>query len=79
MHLEHLDKRDRLRTWGGFFKGLLSIVPVLFFIYGVWYFAEHGDEMLEKIAKAAAEQAAAATSQGASGFMQQLQNNFMVK
>lgn len=74
LHLEHLDKRDRLRTWGGLVKGLVSIVPVLAFIYGLWYFSQNGDAFLEKIAKTAAEQAAAVTTQGTNSIMEQLKN-----
>ena len=78
VHLKNLDRRDRLRTWGGFFRGLLSLIPAIAFIYGVWYFYQHGDEVMAKIAKVAAEQAMEATTNGANGIMKQLQN-FQVK
>lgn len=77
-HLERMDRRDRMRTWGSFVKGMISIVPMLAFIYGLWYFSQNGDAVLEKIAKTAAEQAAAVTTQSADGIMQQLKN-FTVK
>lgn len=73
-HLERMDRRDRLRTWGSFFKGLISIVPVLAFIWGAWYFSQHGDEIMGKIAKQAAEQAAAVTQQGTHSILDQIKN-----
>jgi hypothetical protein len=73
-HLERMDKRDRMRTWGSFFKGLLSIIPVIAFIWGAWYFSQHGDEILAKIAKQAAEQAAEVTRQGTNSLFDQIKN-----
>ncbi|MDP7069531.1 MAG: hypothetical protein QF815_03305 [Candidatus Peribacteraceae bacterium] len=73
-HLARMDKRDRLRMWGGFFKGLIALIPAIAFIYGMYYFYQHGDEVMAKIAKVAAEQAMEATTKGTNGLMQQLQN-----
>lgn len=73
-HLERMDKRDRLRTWGSFFKGMISIIPVLAFIFGLWYFSQHGDEIMAKIARQAAEQAAAVTKEGADSFFDKFKN-----
>ena len=69
-----MDKRDRLRTWGGFLKGIISIIPVAVFIFGLWYFSQHGDEIMAKIARQAAEQAAAVTKEGAGSFFDQFKN-----
>ena len=93
LHLRRMDRRDRLRTWGGFFKGVIGILPVLAFIYGAWYMYEHGDEVLAQIAKEAAQQAAAVTQGTAENLMEQidptdpglmqklqeLQQNFLVR
>lgn len=73
-HLERMDKRDRIRTWGSFFKGLMSIIPAIAFIWGAWYFSQHGDEIMAKIARQAAEQAAAVTKQGTNSFFDQIKN-----
>jgi len=73
-HLERIDKRDRLRTWGSFAKGMISIIPVIAFIFGLWYFSQHGDEIMAKIARQAAEQAAAVTKEGADSFFDKFKN-----
>ncbi|MAE68682.1 MAG: hypothetical protein QF793_01300 [Candidatus Peribacteraceae bacterium] len=77
-HLENIDRRDKLRMRAGFIKGIIAIVPGIVFIIGLWYFYNHGDEIMAKIAKTAAEQAMEATKNGTNGLMQQLQN-FQVK
>ncbi len=72
--LHRMDRRDRLRAWGGFLRGMLSLIPILAFVLGSWYFYQHGDELMVKIAKTAAEQASEVTKQGTESMMEQLQN-----
>lgn len=79
MHLERMDKRDRMRMIGGFFKGLISIIPVIAFIVGAWYFYQNGDEIMTDIARKAAEQAAEVTKQGTQGILEQIQGSFQVE
>ena len=73
-HLQNLDRRDRLRTWGGFFRGIIGLIPAIAFLWGIWYFYQHGDEVLAKIAKEAATQAAEVTRMGSEGIFDQLKN-----
>jgi len=63
VHLQNLDRRDRLRTWGGFFRGIISILPVLVFLYAAWYTTQHFNEILQTIASETAKQTAAAAAQ----------------
>ena len=56
-YLERMDKRDRLRTIGGFVRSLLGMIPLLLTLWGVWYMFSHGDEILQKITEQAAHQA----------------------
>jgi hypothetical protein len=72
-HLARMDRRDRLRTIGGFFRGLLGLIPIIILLGSVWYAYQYGDELLAKITKQAAEQAAAATQQGAGNLMEKLE------
>lgn len=76
MHLERMDKRDRIRMVGSTLKGLISLIPVLAFIWGAWYFYENGDAIMTDIARKAAEQAAAVTKQGTQGILEQIQGSF---
>jgi len=78
-HLANLDRRDRLRTWGGFFKGIIALIPMLIFIYSMWYFYQHGDELLKKIARQAATQAAEVTKEDSQGLLKQLQDSLQPK
>ncbi len=56
-HIERMNKRDRLRTVGAFFKNIITLIPVVLFIYGAWYLAQHWEEIITDIATKSAEQA----------------------
>ncbi|HAI98345.1 TPA: hypothetical protein DCL30_02240 [Candidatus Peribacteria bacterium] len=71
LHLRHLDSRDRLRTIGGFFRGLLSLIPIIVLLASIWYVYEYGDQLLEKIAEQAAIQAEAVTKKGSDSLLNQ--------
>lgn len=75
-HLERLDRRDRIRMWGGFVHSLLAIVPLLFFLWSAWYLYEHGDELMKKIAAQAAQNAAEYSGQSYDDAVKQIQNFF---
>lgn len=63
-YLDRMNRRDRLRTWGGFVRALISLIPMAVFLYGTWYSVTHMDEIIQTITSAAAKQAASFT-QGA--------------
>jgi cadmium resistance protein CadD (predicted permease) len=71
--LRRMDKRDRLRIWGGFFRGLLGLIPLAVMLFSVWYVYEHGDELLQKITQQAAKEAAAMTSDSAQDILKQFE------
>lgn len=56
-HLARMDKRDRLRTWGGFVRALIGLIPIILLVLSTWYFYKHSDELLQKITREAAKQA----------------------
>ncbi|MEK7218714.1 MAG: hypothetical protein AAB728_04585 [Patescibacteria group bacterium] len=60
-HLERMDRRDRLRMWGGFFRGLIALIPILIFLFATWYSIRHMDEIIQKVTSEAAKQAASFT------------------
>lgn len=72
-HLRRMDKRDRLRTLGGFFRGILGLIPIVALLLSIWYVFEYGDELLQKITQQAAKEAAAMTGDSAGELMKQIE------
>jgi hypothetical protein len=77
-HLRTMDARDRLRTWGGFVRSLIAIIPVIFLLWSVWYFAAHGTEFMKMIADTAASSAAEATKNQGQGLYEQMMKQYSV-
>jgi|GEM_PF-1851867 len=67
--LRHINRRERLRTAGGIVRFLISIIPIAIMLFGLWYAYRYTDELLNKVAQAAARQAAAATQQNAAAML----------
>lgn len=78
LHLERLDKRDKLRTVGGFFKFLISLIPILLILGSGWYFLQHSAEIMKAIANQAASSAAEYTKNQSSGFYEQMMKQYAV-
>lgn len=74
-HMENMDKRDRLRTWGSTLKGILSLIPMILFLYSAWYLYQHGDEVLSQIASEAAKQAAKVTQDSTNSLLEGIDLN----
>ena len=72
-YLERMDRRDRWRTYGGFVRGLLGILPLLILLGSLWYTYTHLNELLGKVAGEAAKQAAHYTQESSGDFMKQVQ------
>ncbi|MEK7563295.1 MAG: hypothetical protein AAB544_02790 [Patescibacteria group bacterium] len=72
--LEHMNKRDKMRTWGGFVRSIIHFIPLIILIWSVWFTYAHWDEMLLEISRSAAEQSAAMMQRTGSGWSQQFQN-----
>jgi len=73
MLMHAMNRRDRLRTMGGFFRGLISIIPIAILAWSTWYFIAHGEELMNRITKQAAEQAQQSVQLDGS-FMEQLES-----
>ena len=74
LHLRRMDKRDRVRMWGSFVRGIIGILPVVVFLYGAWFFYQNGEDFMQKMIDASAKQAAEVLSNGAGGFFEQFRN-----
>ena len=75
-HLRRMDARDRLRTWGGFVRGIIAIIPLILLLWSAWYFVEHGAEMMKMIADTAASSAAEYTKSQGTGMYEQFMNQY---
>jgi hypothetical protein len=76
MHLRRIDARDKLRTWGGFVRGIISLVPLILLLWSSWYFYKHGAELMKMIANQAASSAAEYTKNQSSGMLDQFMNQY---
>ena len=61
--LYRMDKRDRMRTWGGLVRSAISILPMLLVLWSALYFYMHGNELIQKISDQAVKSAAAYNQQ----------------
>jgi ATP-dependent Zn protease len=77
-HLRKLDNRDRWRTIGGFFKFLISVIPVILLLWSAWYFVQHGDEIMKQIANTAASSAADYTKQNTKSLYDDIMNKYNI-
>jgi hypothetical protein len=75
-HLRRMDQRDKLRLWGGTVRSLIAIVPVLVFLWSIWYFANNADEIMKKIADEAASSAAKYSQQQGQGVLDELMKKY---
>lgn len=73
VYLHHMDRRDRLRTAGGFIRGIIALVPLALFLWSAWYFYEHGDELMKQMTEQAAKSAAEYSQDQAGSLMEQLE------
>jgi len=48
-YLHRMDRRDHWRTIGGFFRGVLTLVPIFIFVASAWYFYAHGTEFMQQL------------------------------
>ena len=71
-----MDRRDRWRTVGGFFRSLIAIIPVILLLWSAWYFVQHGAELMKMIANQAASSAAEYTKGQSQGMLDQFMNQY---
>ncbi len=76
LHLERMDRRDRMRMWGGYFHSALTIIPMIFFIWSTWYLYTHFDDIMGAMMQQAAGRAAESTGQSYDDVMKQIREAF---
>jgi hypothetical protein len=75
-HLERMDKRDRLRTIGGFIRTLIAVIPIVLLLWSAWYFVDHGADLMKMVADQAAKSAAQYTKTQSNGMLDQLMKQY---
>lgn len=78
VHLRRMDARDKLRTWGGFVRGIIAIVPLILLLWSAWYFAQHGAELMKMVADTAASSAAEYTKGQGQSMVDELMKQYSV-
>jgi hypothetical protein len=68
-HLARMDRRDRLRTFGGFIRGLLGLIPLILLLLSTWYFYKHSAEIMQQVTEQSAKAAAKYTQSGSEALM----------
>ena len=75
-YLQRMDRRDKWRTIGGFFRTLISFIPVVVLLWSVWYVVEHGSELMTMIIKQTASATAEATKGSGQGMLDELMKQY---
>lgn len=75
-YLERMDRRDKWRLWGGYVHSLLTLIPMLFFIWSTWYLYAHFDEIMGSMMRQAGANAAVSTGQSYEDVMRQIREAF---
>ncbi len=55
-HMEKTERRERLRTVGGYIRTTIAILPIIVFLLTAWYAYSNAGELLQKITTEAARQ-----------------------
>lgn len=75
-YLERMNKRDRWRTIGGFFRSLIALIPLILLLWSTWYFLEHSEEIMTKIIEQTAQAASKQTQTMNENLVQELLKNY---
>lgn len=63
-YLHRMDRRDHWRTIGGFFHGLITLIPIIIFLLSAWYFLLHGTQIIQQITDMSVKSMAGYSQQG---------------
>lgn len=78
-HLEKMDRRDRTRMIASYFRTMIWLGSVLFFVWSTWYLIAKGPELMTEMTKMMMEQSmgiggSSSTEQDDGGFMKFLED-----
>lgn len=63
-YLHQMNRRDKLRTVGAFIHGIITVIPIIIFVFSAWYFYAHGTEVLKTLTDMSVKSAASYSQQG---------------
>lgn len=78
-YMHRMDRRDKLRTFGGFVGGLLRLIPLIAFVWFSWHFYNNSDEILSRITEQAAQQAAKVARENTNNAIQTIDASELMK
>lgn len=71
-YLERMDRRDKMRMWGGMIRSIIALIPIIFFLWSTWYVFMHFDDIISTVVQQTAEQAATTTGQNYDEIMKKI-------
>lgn len=77
--LDRMNRRDRMRTIGGFIRGIIALIPMILLLWSAWYFSQHGAELMKTIADQAAKSAATYTQKQSGGILDEFMKQYAPK
>jgi hypothetical protein len=75
-YLERMDRRDRMRMWGSYVHSMLTIIPMLFFLWSTWYLYAHFNDIFGMMMRQTARGAAQTTGEKYEDVLKRIQDSF---
>lgn len=77
-HLQKMDRRDRTRMIASYFRTMIWLGSVLFFVWSTWYLIAKGPELMTEMTKMMMQQSigiggSSSDQESGGGFMQMLE------
>lgn len=73
LHLEHIDRRDRMRMIGSTIRGLINMGFLVFVVWSSVYLLQHMDEIVKTMTEQAAKQSQQMMKGGSEDFLKHVQ------
>jgi hypothetical protein len=74
--LQRMERRDRVRTWGSMVRSTLSLLPLLIFLWSLYYVYKNGEALLQQIIRETVNQTASFAPDSQGNIFQELERFF---
>lgn len=74
--LHRIERRDRVRTWGSLLRSTLGLLPLVIFLWSLYYVYQNGEALMKQIIRETVSQTASFTPDSDSGFLKELERLF---